>query len=129
MFMLCFRRAKDGDNYLPMLESGRISGESDDYVMLAFDEDDLIGACSMEFSGRVGGINSLYVDNRYRNQGIGFGLVKAIMFVALNRGIKKVQVKNRCGKDGLFGRLGFAENPNNQGILELNLEGYFEGGC
>jgi N-acetylglutamate synthase-like GNAT family acetyltransferase len=127
--MLYFRRAKDEDCYSSMIDLGRISKGRSDYVMLAFDEDQMIGACSMEFNGQVGKINSLYIADKHRRQGIGYGLAKAIMFVAMKKGIEKVELTNRCDMSGLLGRLGFVENRHNPGIMELKLEGYFNDGC
>jgi N-acetylglutamate synthase-like GNAT family acetyltransferase len=127
--MLHFRKAKPEDDFEMLIRKGKIEEGRRDMVMLAFNGQQLIGVCSLEIDGELGRINSIYIDEGKRNEGIGFGLVKSILFSVDKKGVKKVQVPVKGEIEKFFEKLGFRATGEDSKGLEVSLRGYFDGCC
>lgn len=126
--MFCIRKVKPEDNYKNLIERGKLKEGKSDLVMVAFDEDRLVGACSMEINNEEAEINSVFVKEESRSEGIGFALIKSILNVAERRGIKTVAVLDKKEIRSFFVKLKFFPSEDRPGMLVAGMEGYF-GDC
>lgn len=127
--MLYFRKARTGDKFQGFIKKGRLKDGRRDLVMLAFEDDRLIGACSMQTEDMEGEINSIYVTPENRREGIGEGLIKSTINAALRIGITRVQVPNAGKLVAFFEKMGFSREGANGEVLAVELENYFKQCC
>lgn len=124
--MLLFRRLKPGEEIGEIAEKARVIPGKADMVMLAFDDDEPAGICSLEIKGDTVWLNSLYICEGKRKQGLGAGLLKSSLFAAKNRGaaVAKAAAHNEIA--GFLLKMGFCRDADMKDIMQVNLDGYFK---
>jgi N-acetylglutamate synthase-like GNAT family acetyltransferase len=123
--MIHIRKAISQDKPGELIAKGALREGRHDLVMVVLEDDCLIGCCSMEIEGMRGIINSLYITEGNRNQGIGDGLVRSILYSAQRQNIEWVEVPVTQEIRGLFERIGFKPAREDLKVLQLNLVGFF----
>lgn len=80
--MLHIRKALPQDKAEDFIKKGLIRKGRDDLVMVVLEDESLIGCGSVEIEGTLGILNSIYVSEQNRNRGIGYGLLRSLMYSA-----------------------------------------------
>ncbi|MBA1337089.1 MAG: hypothetical protein HPY66_3525 [Firmicutes bacterium] len=124
--MLHFRRLRPGEEIGEIAEKARLGLGEDEMVMLAFDDGELVGICSLTIKADTAWLNSLYICEEKRKQGIGTGLLKSILFAAKNKGAAIAKITEHRELTGFLLKMGFCRDTGMEGILQADLDGYFK---
>lgn len=98
--------------------------EIQDFIYVMLEDDTVIGACKVDLEGEEGFLSYLVIESNKRGEGLGEGLLRAILNKLDLDGILKVYFHE---KNSYLLSKGFIENGENQ--LELNLSEFFSGSC
>ncbi len=124
--MIHIRRATPQDKPGELILKGAMREGRGDLIIVVLEEQRLIGCCSMEIQGNRGIINSLFMLEDKRKQGIGDGLVRSALFTAQRQNVEWVEVPERKETGHFFKRMGFKSIDGNPKTLQLNLDGFFK---
>lgn len=127
--MIHIRKALPQDEVEDFIKKGLLRKGRDDLVMVVLEEGSPIGCGSMEIRGALGVLNSLYLSEQNRNQGIGYGLLRSLMFSAQKKGVEQVEAPLGEKCSGFLIRAGFMLTDGKPQVLRINLEKAFNTCC
>lgn len=127
--MIHIRKALPQDKAEDLIKKGLLRKGRDDLVMVVLEEERLIGCGSMEIEGTLGILNSFYVSEQNRNRGIGYGLLRSLLFSAQKNGAEWVEapLEEKCC--GFLVKSGFMKADDNPQVLRINIEEAFSTCC
>jgi N-acetylglutamate synthase-like GNAT family acetyltransferase len=127
--MINIRRAGPQDRVGDLLLKGALREGRDDIVMVVLEDDNLVGCGSLEMEGTLAIMNSIYVTEGKRNEGLGYGLLRSIMYTAMNNGAEWMEVPSEEKSRDFFIKSGFVPAEDCPQVLEINLEAAFNNCC
>ena len=123
--MLYFRPGKQEDCYVDLIDNGKLREGRNDYVMIAFDDDDLIGVCSVDIICSNAIINSIYVSETSRGISVGTTLIKTIINTAEKAGLDYVSIPKNQELHNFLIKLGFKHSEEDNNMMSVKVKGYF----
>lgn len=126
IIMIEIRKAKPGDETGHLISKGALRGGRGDLVMVILEDDKVMGCCSMDFEGKEGLINSLYIENKTGDSNLADGLIRSVLYSALRRNIEWVRLPLTEQTEGFLRGLGFENIQRTTEELQINPETFFK---
>ena len=124
--MIFLRKYKDEDlrTLESLLEGTRIESGEEDLLYLCFIDEDLVGAIGVDLEEEDYFLRYIFVAENYRNEMLGDGLLRVVIDRLERQGLRSLYYR---GRDGYLLKRGFEEKED--GLLEIDVENFFKGGC
>jgi N-acetylglutamate synthase-like GNAT family acetyltransferase len=123
------RKALPQDKAEDFIKKGLLRKGRDDLVMVVLEDECIIGCGSMEIEGDLGILNSIYVSEKNRNRGIGYGLLRSLMYSAQKIGAEWVEASLEEKCSGFLIKSGFMQADEKPQVLRINIEKAFSSCC